>query len=331
MSRYSVSLVVGIALVVGVVVATQWPREEPAPIPPPDIVIPATASAPVPAAGAPPVEPAASTTSVAPAPVAATAAETPPRALHPLETQLRESRDLLAFAQGLLPRAREGDRDSQYFLYAAMDYCRDGYREYFDQGRERRSLDAALDGAANTRMRDEIARVHSRCRALMESDDDALGEPEQWLAQAARAGQPRAQIEQAARMARNSPNLPASQLDRSLADARRLARDSLATRDPAVIWKLGEITALRGESAADVDFAAYARAACDRGLDCGPGSAAAEDWCRVVPDCQPSESVADMILRSSPDPSRVAELARELNARIDAADWPALGLADPRP
>lgn len=328
MSRYSLSLTIGIVLVAGIVLVTQWPRD-PAPATP--VAVPAPVPVPAPAADSPATTPSASPpsdTSAAPVP-----ASPPKRVVSLLDTQFREATDYLAFARSLLPRAQAGDRDAQYDLYVAMDYCRDGYLAYFDQGQQRRSLAEALELAANApaRTREEISRVHSRCRALMESGDEDLAEAESWLTRAAARGHPRAQIEQAARMARTSANLPASRQDRSLAEARRMARESLASRDPAVIWKLGSLAPLRGDARAgtDMDAAAFARAACERGLDCGPGSAAAEEWCRQVPDCQPSESVEDMLLRTSADPSRVAERARQINAQIDAGDWQGLGLAEP--
>ena len=84
----------------------------------------------------------------------------------------------------MLPKAREGDRDAQYHLFRALDYCRRGYREYFDRGQKRNSLDEAVREAAAAPRADvsELRRVHSRCEKLMAYPGDgglaAAAEPQ---------------------------------------------------------------------------------------------------------------------------------------------------------
>jgi hypothetical protein len=48
-----------------------------------------------------------------------------------------------------------------------------------------------------------------------------------------------------------------------------------------------------------------------------------------VPNCQPFESVQDLLLRNSDNPAALEDRAKQINALIDAGDWQALGFADP--
>jgi hypothetical protein len=330
-TKYTLALVVGVVVVVGAVVATQWPREEP----------PSATSVPVP--DAPQAAPAVTTPaatgsapSAAPAePAVQATAPSVARFVSSHDAQFRAATDYLEFSRAMLTKARAGDLDAQFHLYEALEYCRSGYRTFFDRGQKRHTLDEALRLAANGPRGDaqEIPKIHSRCQKLMESDVDELGEPEQWLQNAAQRKHPRAQAALAASLAARSPKLPAEQAARYQADARRLARESLASRDPAVIWEMASLSSVRADAASrnDLDSMAFARAACDRGLDCSAGSEPAAQWCRVVPDCQPYESVQDLLLRSSVSPAALEARAKQINELIDAGDWQALGFADPTP
>jgi TPR repeat protein len=228
----------------------------------------------------------------------------------------------------MLAKARAGDLDAQFHLYSAIEYCRDNYREYFDHGRQRRSLDEALRRAA-TRPgfdADEIRQVHGRCQKLMESTDNELGEGEQWLQKAALGGHPRAQVHLATELMTHSGNLPAEEARKSQEDARRLVRDALRSRDPAVIWDVGPMAMLGNPGdQPDMEVMAWWLAACDRGLDCGASSDRARQMCRFAANCQPYESVGDLMLRSVPDYAAVKDRARQINALIDAGDPQALG------
>jgi hypothetical protein len=327
-AKYVAALVAGMALVAGLVFVTHWQREEPSAPP----VVPAPALPAAPEASAAPPRGSATPSST---PVDRVAADQPARFASTHEAQFKEATDYLEFALAMLPRARAGDFDAQFHLYAALDYCRRGYRNYFDTGQKRRSLEEAVDEAANRPPGDarEIPKVHSRCRKLMESDIDELGEPQQWLQLAASGKHPRAQAKLAGQLASRSQRLSGVAAARAQADARALVRESLASRDPAAIWEMGALTSLRADAAGgnDADAMAFAQAACDRGLDCSAGSEAAAQWCRLVPDCQPFESVQDLLLRSSANPAALADRARRINELIDAGDWQALGFADPTP
>jgi hypothetical protein len=328
LSRYSLFLGIGIIVVFGAVIALNWPRDagpaavpEPAPVPVAAASVPAAQNVAV--ADATPAAPPASVESTP----AARAPE--PRPASAEEARFRAATDYLVFARDLLPRARDGDREAQYHLFAAMDYCRRSYREYFDRGQQRRSLDEALrfEGTSPSLSR-EVREVHSRCHNLMSLQTSELGEGEQWLQRAARAGHPRAQVQLASRMISGSRMLAPGQAARSVSEARQFLRQSLTSRDPEVIWSAATLPDLTADAAPRdrTETMAWWQAACDQGLDCGPGSDHVKQLCREVPDCQPFESVNDILVRTAPDPAAVTERARQINASLTAGDFRALGL-----
>jgi hypothetical protein len=327
-SRYSMFLGLGTVLVFGAVIALHWPRD----------AGPAAVSAPTPATATAPVtsraasrDAVAAVATPAPGPADSTpAARAPePRTVGADEARFRAATDYLAFARDLLPRARDGDREAQYHLFAAMDYCRRGYREYFDRGQQRRSLEEALrlEGTSPALGR-EVREVHSRCHNLMSLPDSELGEGEQWLHRAARAGHPRAQVRLASRMISGSRMLSSAQAARSVSEARQFLRESLASRDPEVIWSAATLPSLTAEAGERdrTETMAWWQAACDQGLDCGPGSDHVKQLCREVPDCQSFESVNDILLRTAPNPAEVTERAKQINASLSAGDFRVLGL-----
>ena len=326
---YPLALTAGVIIVMAAVFVTHREPTAPEPVTSSEPALPPV-SAPEPevVTPAPQVvrgsEPAAAPPAVMAAPA--------PRAVTENEARFKAATDYLAFAREMLPKAQAGDRDAQYHLYAAIDYCRAGYRGLFDVGQTRRSLDEALQSAApltNSGERD-IRQLHSRCQGLMSSAGDELGEGQSWLARSAAAGHPRAQVQFAGKMAQTGRLLAPEQSARSLAEARRLTREALASRDPEVIWRAGEVTTLGISAPGALDVKAWTQAACDRGLDCGPGSDAARQLCREVPNCQPNESVYDLLRRSVDNPSALDENAKRVNALIDSGDWQALGLEEAR-
>jgi hypothetical protein len=328
LSRYSMSLGLGIVLVFGAVIALHWPRDAgPVAV---GALTPTTT-----AAGSMPEAQDAVAAVSRPVPAPAPEDSTPaaraagPRTVSADEARFRAATDYLAFARDLLPRARDGDREAQYHLFAAMDYCRRGYREFFDRGQQRRSLEEALrlEGTSAALGR-EVREVHSRCHDLMSLPDSELGEGEQWLQRAARAGHPRAQVRLASRMISGSRMLSPAQAARSVSEARQFLRQSLESRDPEVIWSAATLPSLEAETGARdrTETMAWWQAACDQGLDCGPGSDHVKQLCREVPDCQPFESVNDILLRTAPNPAEVTERAKQITASLSAGDFRVLGL-----
>jgi hypothetical protein len=328
-SKFTWVLILGFTVVFAVVIAMHWERDEP----PPVRATPVD-SAPAPAAPAavPSTAPPPSNRPATPPPMPATT-HAAPSFVSAHEAQVREATDYLELARQLLPKAREGDADAQFHLYQALDYCRNGYAQYFDRGQKRNTLDEALREASGAPRTDlaEVRRVHARCQKLMADDSDELAHAERWLNAAVAGAHPRAQVEMAAQMASNSLHHPAQRAAQSLSEARRMTRAALASRDAATIWKAGALTPLRQGSTNNdyLEGLAWWQAACSRGLDCGPGSERVRELCRFIANCQAHESVDDILRRSAQNPTELDTRAREINALIDAGDWEALGLADP--
>lgn len=326
LSRYSLLLAGGIVGVFATILTLHWPDEPPAP-----------ATAVEPRAAAPGAAPPVATIAVAeerpgpaaaPARTAQAAVPADPRFVSDHEARFRAATDYLAFARDMLDRARAGEPDAQFHLYAALDYCRRGYRDHFDRGQQRRTLDEALgeEGTSPSANR-EIREVFSRCHDLMSLQTGEFGEAEQWLQRSARAGHPRAQAQLALWLIARSGALAPEQATRSTAEARRFLRESLASGDPQVIWTAAVLPGLSDNGDRErAEMMAWWQAACDRGLDCGAGSEHARELCRFVPDCQASESVNDMLVRSAQNPATVADRARQINASLAARDFRSLGL-----
>lgn len=327
LSRYSIWLATAVAVVFGGVIALHWPNDDrSAPVD-----VPASERAVLPPSSTQVMAAKKTAPEAVPALAHDVAAQPDPPRRHESEYQarLQAATDYLAFARDVLGRARDGDPDAQYHLYAALDYCRRSYLEYFDRGQKRHSLDEALrlQGDSPTAIR-EIRQVHSRCGNLMSLSTGEFGEGEQWLQRSARSGHPRAQVKLASRLISGSRMLAPAQASRSLAEARAFVRQSLASRDPGVIWAAATLPAASADAGARdrAETMAWWQAACDQGLECGPGSDQVRQLCREVPDCQPFESVNDILVRTSRNPSAVTERAKQISASIANGEFESLGL-----
>ena len=73
---------------------------------------------------------------------------------------------------------------------------------------------------------------------------------------------------------------------------------------------------------------AWQIAACQRGLDCNPSAERTRQACRFFPNCQPYETLPDMLRRYAADVPALDARAAEINRLIDAGDWEALGYAE---
>jgi len=253
--------------------------------------------------------------------------------------RLRAASDYLDFVRSLQGAASTGDHAAQFYTFRAFDYCDDGYRGYFWSRRGRLTLDDALKRAA-TRFpfdTDEVRRVHARCHRLMELDARELGERLEWLRLAAQGGYPLAQV------------VAAQQLWRAVGEAddaakveerRRLVAMAIRSREPEVIWEIGstpldfkrEVIEVEGvkelveSNEYDLDHMAWWLAACTRGFDCSPRSEIVWQLCRFDPNCQPYETVTDLVRRASGNGfPEIEARARWINEKIDAGDWEALG------
>ena len=100
-----------------------------------------------------------------------------------LEVGFTPGMDVLGLIERLLEPARSGDREAQYAIYEAMEYCIDAYKGYFDRGAKRRTLDEALTWASTRHAinMDAIRTSYASCNAFMSTDVSKFGSPEEWL------------------------------------------------------------------------------------------------------------------------------------------------------
>jgi hypothetical protein len=234
------------------------------------------------------------------APASAGAAISAPMAAD-YATRYRDATDYLALARSLHAAAKSGDVTAQFYLYRALEQCRPG-------------------GAA---------QLEERCRTFRETNVRDLGEGEQWLQSAALRGQPRAQVVYAAKLLNGLQSLPPDEASRTRDDARGQVAAALTSRDPEVVFDAASVLILRtgGNHPALGDAEAWWLAACTRGLDCGPGSERTREICRRDGNCQPYESLPDVIRRDAMDYESVVSRAAEINRAIDAGDVSSLGFA----
>ncbi len=171
------------------------------------------------------------------------------------------------------------------------------------------------------------AQLEERCRTFRESGVRDLGEAEQWLQMAAVGGQPRAQVIYAGKLLGNLQGLPPDEASRTRDDARRQVAAALASRDAEVVFDAASVLTLRngGNHPAPDEAEAWWLAACTRGLDCGPNSEWTRQVCRREGNCQPFESLPDVVRRDSMDYQSVLARAAEINRLIDAGEISSLG------
>lgn len=246
----------------------------------------AVANAPPPVSASKP--PPASTATPAVTPVAVGYAE-----------RFRDATDFLVLARSLHAAAKSGDVTAQFYLYRTLEQC--------------------LPGG--------LAQQDERCRTFRESSVRDLGEAEQWLQMAAVGGEPRAQVVYAGRLVGSLQSLPPDEASRTIEDARRQVAAALVSKDPEVVFDTAAVLILRGggNHPAAGDAEAWWLAACTRGLDCSPGSDRTRQICRMDGNCQPFESLPDVIRRDAMDYDLVARRAAEINRALDAGDLNSLG------
>jgi hypothetical protein len=241
-----------------------------------------------------------------------------------LRQRFRESTDYASFIESILSDARAGDRDAQYYVHAALSFCDSEFRLFRKRaGSGWLTRDEGLVRAA--RRRDlpigYVEAVDEKCRTLMEGSRSDLGDSKRWLEDAANKGQPIAMATLA------TAQLLAAPSGDKKASARASAREQLASalesKDPEVMWAIGELQYALNPESEDSNKTqwAWALAACERGYECGPDALWLQFACRWD-QCPPGETVVDYIKRIlQTDFPAVEELAREINANIDAEAW----------
>jgi hypothetical protein len=266
----------------------------------------------------------------APAPVIVAAEVSAPVAQTPsIAEQFKRATDYLDFSNSVVERARAGDGDAQYYLYAVLQYCDENYRMYFRRrDRRTRTLDEALNRVSTRPAeRVEVVRLaYDRCSRMFDGGAQPFGAAKDWLEQAARNDQPLALVAIASRnLFDSSPDLEAP---KPYVDPGPALVKALRTKDPEVIWRIGEIQPLLvdDEHEQTVRTWAWWLVACERGFDCEQ-SAWMEYNCRFDQMCAQDRNATDFIRRMTDlDFPEVEARAKDINASIDSGSWDALGL-----
>jgi hypothetical protein len=257
-----------------------------------------------------------------------------------LAAQFNQAPNLLAFVNGLLPAARRGDAQAQYFVYKSINFCAGAYAAYFEDGPPaaggpHRTLEEALRLASAQSppvpwLAQEMRSVHARCHALVNTQAAAVGDPSQWLRRAAHAGHPLAQAAYAQAEIHRIELASTTPVDGDKARIQNLLANALRSKQPDVLWAIGEHQGFLtpdGEQAA-LDQWAWKLLACQRGLDCTGAAPWYRSVCLADPTCVPGEDGLGYIRRMVLDDYlRVQTRAAELGRHLDGAQWAALGLA----
>ncbi len=237
------------------------------------------------------------------------------------------SRDYYEFAESIADRARSGDANAQYYLYAALSYCDEIYRAYFRQkDNKTRTLDEALN-RVSTRQAESVEVVrtaHSRCARLFDGGAEQFGVAADWLRSAAAQNQPLALTITAVALLLQGETPDAA----AQADAKSMFITALKSKDPEVVWRIGEAqTMLNGGDERNLQQWSWWLAACRRGFDC-ENSRWLEFSCRFDQLCAQDRNAIDYIRRSTElDFPEVEARATQINADIDSERWDSLGLS----
>jgi hypothetical protein len=264
-----------------------------------------------------------------------------------LRKALAEAHDYWAFAHSILPAAQAGDANAQYYLHKVLEHCTAENRMFFKRHGQVQTLDEGLQWAVQRHYSVSFAqKVFDRCHGFLTDDSNELGNATEWLAKATRAGQPIAEATTANKvllqakmrdLVNNSPPgqsfgvlAPATvELD-SGADPHKLLLDAVKSKDPDVLYTIGESQGLLDPDEADARVAklAWLLAACQRGLDCS--ATGVFESCSAFESCATAVNTADMVRSlAAEDWPEVQQRAQVINTRLEAGAWDELGLESP--
>jgi hypothetical protein len=269
-----------------------------------------------------------------PAPVAATvavsAAAPVVKAPPDIGARFRASMDYLEFAASIFDAAKQGDGAAQFFLYQALNYCESAYGQYFvvhlPRGEVRyRTMEEALPlTATNPSFTPEDLRdMQARCEKLAAMTPPPYGSFQEWLDAAGRSGYPPALALLANQRSYDTMRgLPAEEAQEAAAQTRHLLIDALRSKDPKVIFGIGDTAAIlagRDARLAEQKKWIWMLAACADEAGCQSLSSAMRFLCRADSQCQPYETPLDIIRRKAGnDFDEIERHARELRDKIDA-------------
>jgi hypothetical protein len=268
----------------------------------------------------------------------------PKKAPPPLDyrRKLADSSNYWDLAHEILPSAKAGDRDAQFFLSRVLERCAMDNKMFFRRRGQTLTLDAALQWAAERKLSiDVVQSTYDHCHEFLEGDASKFGDPTEWLAGATDAGQPLAQATTASKLLmKNSMVLGAAsagvateQLSlpqvKSEADPRDLLRAAVASRDPEVLFTIGELQGLLNPANMNdtTDQYAWWLVACQRGFDCSANGEWMRNCANLDADCASAGGPSEAVQRFAGDQwPEVQQRASEISEKLDAGRWSDLGL-----
>ena len=255
--------------------------------------------------------------------------------------EYKASQNYWALAHSLLPAAKAGDADAEFYLSKVLERCADENRMYFERKGRRLSLDEGLRYAVARHLSIETAQsVFDRCHEFQTEDAADLGSSATWLAAATDAGQPSAQAtmamkillhDQMVNFARSGGVPDSGNLEAvgNGADPRQLLRSAVKSKDPEILFTIGDVQGLLHPAAGDVKAAqlTWWLVACQRGLDCTVNAEWVQNSCAGNPACASANSPTELVRRLAGDQwPEVEERAQRLGTLLDTDQWDALDL-----
>jgi hypothetical protein len=241
----------------------------------------------------------------------------------------------------LLPAAKAGDADAQYYLATALSRCNQDNRMFFQRRGETLTVAEGIEWAEQRHLSIDIAQlVYDRCHDFLTRDAADLGAANDWLERASAAGQPLAQADMAlklgsqeilrdAQRAGGAPNPDAPASVQSDQDMSSLLRQAVESRDPHVLFDIGSAQGFlsQGETQRTVNQFAWWLVACERGLDCSANSEWVKIACSGDPRCASFTDPSDFVRTLSGNNwDSISERAKDIDAKLDAGQWDDLGL-----
>lgn len=241
----------------------------------------------------------------------------------------------------LLPLAEDGNAKAQYDVYKTMAYCQERVKFFFTRAGRRLSLEEGLAWALKRNVSYETAQaVHKKCRKFIDTDPkDEQSAAVDWLNASAKQGYAPAQSalaakiveEQVRRGFENASGVAASPstdpLDHTKS-ATELLSEAVKSRDPEVLFTIGEVMPLLHPTAADSgsERLAWMALACERGFDCSAQAEWVVNSC-LTAECRSINSQTEVVRILAGDRwHEVQARARELGASLDASQGDQLGL-----
>jgi len=242
------------------------------------------------------------------------------------------AKDYAAYAKSIRPDAEGGSIEAQYFLSAALRYCKENLGIFFlIPGKPSRTLVEAQYRWAKRPLglRQEIDDTYARCHAFLEDPAAAsqMAEADDWLDKASAGAYPLAQMKKAilqfqatmVASASQKANLP------SRDQVQGLALQALeSSSDPEIIWTMTDLANELDTPAENrgIVSSAWQLLACQRGYDCSADAEWLRNVCNYDPGCYTGETGEDYLERHlGAHLDQAQRVATAIGTAIDAKDW----------